>query len=52
MLEKGKEYTAYEFMLDQLKNLHKEANLEETTTNEKILLSLAMAKIYEAISPD
>ena|GEM_PF-6068911 len=50
MLEKGNDYTAEEIMLDQLGNLHKVANSEETTTKEKIEISLAMVSICATIT--
>ncbi|WP_157454949.1 hypothetical protein ACOJIU_11995 [Carnobacterium maltaromaticum] len=45
--EKG--YTLEEIMLDQFKLLHEAQKKEETTTKEKIEISLAMVRIYETV---
>ncbi|EPF4429223.1 hypothetical protein ACSSTF_004845 [Escherichia coli] len=50
MLEKGEKYDAKEFLKDQLVYLYDLSREENTTTSEKIFLSLAMVKIYESIS--
>ncbi|GGC88311.1 hypothetical protein [Enterococcus wangshanyuanii] len=49
MLEEGKEYSASEIMANQLAYLYKTSREEGTTTEEKIELSLAMVRIFEAI---
>lgn len=48
-LKDGEEYQALEFMTSQLAYLYKTSREEETTTKEKVQLSLAMVSIYENI---
>jgi len=49
LLEKGQTYDTREFLKDQLVYLYELSRNENATTSEKILLSLAMVKIYESI---
>ena len=49
LCEKSKEYKVADVMGSQLAYLYNVSREEETTTKEKIELSLAMARIYETI---